>query len=154
MEDLKCKRCGASHYVKRGRVRGLQRYLCKGCGCNFTNTAPRGKPASMKALAILLYSMGNASFGMIGRLLGVSDVAVLKWVRAEAQSIPEPKVESDLLVVTLDEMWHYVQKKQISSGFGEHMILFSGEPWPGLQVVVTMQPVSDCLIKSISWEKL
>ena len=66
----------------------------------------------MKALAILLYSMGNASFGMIGRLLGVSDVAVLKWVRAEAQSIPEPKVESDLLVVTLDEMWHYVQKNK------------------------------------------
>ena len=58
----------------------------------------------MKALAILLYSMGNASFWMIGRLLGVSDVAVLKWVRAEAQSIPEPEVDSDLVVVTLDEM--------------------------------------------------
>ena len=153
MEDLKCKRCGASRYVKRGKVRGLQRYLCKECGCNFTNTAARGKPASMKALAILLYSMGNASFGMIGRLLGVSDVAVLKWVRAEAQSIPEPKVDSDLLVVTLDEMWHYVQKKRTSSGFGEHMILFSGEPWPGLQVVVMMQPASDCWIKSISKEK-
>ena len=81
-------------------------------GCNFTKTAPRGKPASMKALATLLYSMGNASFGMIGRLLGVSDVAVLKWVRAEAQSVSEPKMESDLLVVTLDEMWHYVQKNK------------------------------------------
>ena len=56
--------------------------------------------------------MGNASFGIIDRLLGVSDVAVLKWVRAEARSIPEPKVESDLLVVTLDEMWHYVQKNK------------------------------------------
>ena len=66
----------------------------------------------MKALAISLYSMGNASFGMIRRLLGVSDVAVLKkkWVRAEAQSITGPEVDSDLVVVTLDEMWHYVQK--------------------------------------------
>ena len=153
MEDLKCKRCGASRYVKRGKVRGLQRYLCKECGCNFTDTAQRGKPASMKALAILLYSMGNASFGMIGRLLGVSDVAVLKWVRAEAQSIPEPKVDSDLVVVTLDEMWHYVQKKLTNSGSGEHMILFSGEPWPGLQVVVMMQPASDCLIKSTPRER-
>jgi hypothetical protein len=33
----------------------------------------------MKALAVLLYGMGNMSFSMIGRLLGVSDVAVLKW---------------------------------------------------------------------------
>ena len=32
----------------------------------------------MKALAVLLYGMGTMSFGMIGRLLGVSDVAALR----------------------------------------------------------------------------
>ena len=42
-------------------------------------TPPRGKPAAMKALAVLLYAMGNVSFGSIARLLGVSDVAVLNW---------------------------------------------------------------------------
>jgi hypothetical protein len=57
-------------YVKNGVVRGLQRYRCKGCGCNFTATKPRGKPPAMKALAVLLYAMGNASFGMIARFLG------------------------------------------------------------------------------------
>ena len=91
---------------------------------------------------------------MIGCLLGVSDVTVLKWVRAEPQSIPEPKVDSDLVVVTLDDMWHITCKKKLTkSGSGEHMILLSGELLLGLQVTVMMQPVSDCLIKSIPREK-
>ena len=43
----------------------------------------------MKALALLLYGMGNMSFGSIARILKVSDVAVLKWIRAEAAKLPE-----------------------------------------------------------------
>jgi len=49
-------------------------------------TAPRGKPPAMKALASLLYAMGNVSFGSIARILGVSDVAVLNWKRASFPS--------------------------------------------------------------------
>ncbi len=48
---LCCKRCGGLDYVKSGTVRGHQRYRCQGCGCNFTDTPLRGKPAAMKALA-------------------------------------------------------------------------------------------------------
>ena len=69
-------------------------------------TPPRGKPAAMKALALLLYAMGNVGFGYIARLLGVSDVAVLNWVRDEARKLPEPSTKADVVVVTLDEMWH------------------------------------------------
>src|SRR3954470_18066729 len=41
---LRCKRCGSDAHVKNGLMRGQQRYLCKGCGLNFTDTPPRGKP--------------------------------------------------------------------------------------------------------------
>ena len=61
---------------------GRQRYRCKACGRSFTATPPRGKPPAMKALAVLLYALGNVSQGMIAKLLGVSHVAVYKWVRA------------------------------------------------------------------------
>jgi len=54
MTALKCKACQAETYTKNGTVRGLQRYRCKICGCNFTDTPPRGKPAAVKALAVLL----------------------------------------------------------------------------------------------------
>jgi transposase len=53
MGGIACKRCQGTDYVKRGMVRNLQRYQCKTCGCNFTNTPPRGKPPAMKALAVM-----------------------------------------------------------------------------------------------------
>src|ERR1700712_4089599 len=58
---------------------------------------------------------GHMSFGMIGRILGVSDVSVLRWVRAEAEALPEPAVPADVKVLILDEMWHFVKKRQVGS---------------------------------------
>ena len=55
---LCCKRCGSDEHVKNGRMRGQQRYLCKGCGLNFTDTPARGKPLALKAAAVLLYVSG------------------------------------------------------------------------------------------------
>jgi hypothetical protein len=73
-------------------------------------TPPRGKPPAMKALALLLYAMGNMSFCAIARILGVSDVAVLSWVRDEARQLPEPSTKAEVVVVALDEMWHLVKQ--------------------------------------------
>ncbi len=108
-DGLCCKRCGGSDYARSGVVRGHQRYRCRTCGCHFTDTPLRGKPPAMKALAVLLYGMGGMSFSMIGRVLGVSDVAVLKWVRAEAAALPEPKVPVAAVTVEIDEMWHFIK---------------------------------------------
>lgn len=55
---LRCKRCGSEEHVKNGLMRNKQRSLCKGCGLNFTNTPPRGKPLALKAAAVLLYVSG------------------------------------------------------------------------------------------------
>ena len=136
---MECKKCHSIHYVKNGIVRGIQRYRCKSCGCNFTNTPKRGKPEAMKALAILLYTLGNASFGMIGKLLKVSNVAVLKWVRKEAISLERPAVPSELKLVQIDEMWHYVNGKKTKFGSGKPLILCQGELSPGLWAAVMME---------------
>ena len=103
MAGVHCKRCGSLAFVRNGIVRGHQRYRCSDCGYDFTDTPPRGKPPAMKALAILLYAMGNASLGMIARLLGVSNVAVLKWVRQEAMTLPEPTTPAEVEIVQIDE---------------------------------------------------
>ena len=150
MSELVCKRCHGTDYVKRGTVRNLQRYQCKACGCNFTNTPPRGKPPGMKALALMLYAMGNMSFCSIARLLGVSDVAVLKWVRNEARRPPEPAVTAETVILTLDEMWHFLKKRLASSGFGARMTLSLAAPSPGCLVAVMTKPVRGSLIKSAS----
>lgn len=139
MPAIFCKRCGATDYCRNGTVRGMARFLCKACKCNFTMTPPRGKSPAIKALAVLLYGMGNMSFGSIGRILGVSDVSVLKWVRATASRLPEPVVPAETKIVMIDEMHHFVKKSQKNYGFGEPLILLDGELSPGVWVGVMMQ---------------
>lgn len=50
------------------------------------------------------------SFSAIDRLLGVSEVAVLKWIRAEAAALPEPQVSAAVVTVGVEGIWHYLKK--------------------------------------------
>ena len=68
---LRCKRCGSEEQVKNGLMRSKQRYRCKACGLNFTDTPARGKPLALKATAVLLYVSG-LSMNRTAKLLGVS----------------------------------------------------------------------------------
>lgn len=153
MSAIICKKCKSEKHIKNGLVRGLQRYRCKDCKCNFTNTGIRGKHPAMKALSIILYSMGNMSYRMIGTLLGLSHVTVYEWIRSEAEKLPVPAIAADVEIVMIDEMWHFIQKKHKNSGFGERIILSSGKPWPGFWVGMMMQPAKDSLITSALKEK-
>ena len=137
--QIKCKKCASTENVKNGFIRGHQRYKCKECSCIYTQTKPRGKPASMKALAVLLYTVGNASFGMISRMLGVSNVAVMKWIKKEAESLPEPSVSKDSTLLQVDEMWHFVNGKKTKFGSGKPMIAIQGEWSPGNWVGVMLE---------------
>jgi transposase len=66
----------------------------------------------MKALAVLLYALGNVSQGMIAKLLGVSHVAVYKWIRAAGEAAPLPEAAPSSGIVQIDEMWHFVDGKK------------------------------------------
>ena len=87
MTELNCKKCTSTLYVKSGHVRGLQRYKCKDCGCQFTATKVRGVNPALKSFAIVLYGYCGVSMGNIARLFKVSTVAVLKWVRSATNNI-------------------------------------------------------------------
>src|SRR5436305_4829121 len=86
---------------------------------------------TMKALAVLLYALGNVSQGMIAELLGVSHVAVYEWVRAAGEEAPAPSTTPEDNVVQIDEMWHVVDGKKTRFGSGGPTTLWHGEPWPG-----------------------
>jgi transposase-like protein len=55
----------------------------------------------LKTLAVLLYGMGNASYRMIARLLGISHVAVYGWIRTEAAKLPEPEMTGETIVLSI-----------------------------------------------------
>jgi len=97
-------------------MRGKQRYRCKGCGLNFTDTPPRGMPLQIKALEVLLYVSG-LSMNRTAKLLGVSTPSVMHWIeRFAKEHAPKIAPEGRAVVVELDEMWHYLKKEQQALG--------------------------------------
>ena len=88
--EVRCKSCGCKDVIKNGIVRGHQRYRCRGCRYNFIQTPRHGVPSAIKSLRLVLYGLCGVSMNKIGKILGVSNVSILKWVRKEAQQIKEP----------------------------------------------------------------
>ena len=140
---LRCKRCGSEEHVKNGLMRGQQRYLCKGCGLNFTDTPARGKPLALKAAAVLLYISG-LSMNRTAKLLGVSTPTVQAWLEQFAAAYAQkPEPEGRAVVIELDEMWHYLKKSPSrSSGSGRLGIVLQASWWTGIAGVVTKAPAS------------
>ena len=141
---LRCKRCGSEEQVKNGRMRGQQRYLCKDCGLNFTNTPARGKPLALKAAAVLLYVSG-LSMNRTAKILGVSTPTVMAWLEQFAKAYAQkPEPEGRAVVIELDEMWHYLKKSPTSYGSGRLGIVLQGGYWTGNAAVVTLLRSSAC----------
>lgn len=116
---FKCKKCSSSSYIKSGYIRGYQRYRCKACNCQFTDTKPRGVDPVLKKLAVVLYAHCGVSMLGIAKLFQVSAVAVLKWIRQYADTLSESKEMHKADVVQIDEMWHFVNGKKTKFGSGE-----------------------------------
>jgi transposase-like protein len=95
-------------------MRGKQRYRCRTCGLNFTDTPPRGMPLAMEVTAVLLYLSG-LSMNRTARLLGVSTPSVMAWIEQFAKAYAQ-EPEGRALVVELDEVWHYLKKGQQALG--------------------------------------
>jgi len=95
--------------------------------------------AVKKALAVILYSLGKASSGMLGKLFGHSRALTYRWIAAEAAKLPEPVVGNDIQEMEFDEMWHFIGSKKTSYGSSRPWIVAHGELLPGLQAVVMLQ---------------
>ena len=139
---LACKGCSGTDHTKNGLARGKQRYRCKACGLNFTDTPPRGMPLRLKVEAVLLYVSG-LSMNRTARLLGVSTPTVQAWIERFAQVYAQkPEPEGRAAVVELDEMWHYLKKSRTSSGCGRLGIVLRDGSSTGSWAVVTPPPSS------------
>lgn len=121
-EKPDCPKCNSSRIIKNGTVSGKQRYLCKECGLQFTRTSSRGRPATEKALAVTLYTLG-LSLNTIARLFHVSTPAVLRWVRHFTEKTYEKPQPAEAVIIELDEMWHYIKSKKTNFGYGNSTVV-------------------------------
>ena len=146
----KCKKCESQHVTKNGFVRSKQRYRCKACGYNFITGDGRVNPdtAVKRAFAVLLYSIGKASYGFIAKLFDVSPSTVQRWLESEAARVPEPEIPETIREIAFDEMWHFIGSKKTNVGFSKQFLVKQAALSPGLSVVVMLRHSSDYTKKS------
>lgn len=132
---LSCKKCSSYNYSKSGHIRGLQRYVCKDCGYQFTLTKPRGVNPGLRKLGVLLYAHFGVSLSGVARLCKVSVQAVVKWIKAASDELEEPR-ENSAEVIQVDEMWHFVNGKKTRYGSGERFAGYHAVLLDGTSVIV------------------
>ena len=116
---MRCSKCNSTKRVKNGILKGVQRYRCKDCGYNYTVEKRSGeysKATKRKALQLYLEGLG---FRSIGRILGVSNVSVLNWIRSFGEKVKELQAsDTSIKFAELDEMHSYIGNKKTIVGFG------------------------------------
>src|SRR4051794_11255540 len=111
--DKICPYCRSQHLIKNGSAYGVPKWKCKDCGRQTSFKPPRGEPLWKKETAVLLYTLG-LSMNAIAKQLGVSTPSILNWIRAHAATHaprPQPEPGESVVVMELDELWHFLQKK-------------------------------------------
>jgi len=133
---MNCSKCNCSNSVKSGKINGRQRYKCKECGRNYTvSIKSTAKPKSVKKQALHLYLEG-LGFRSIGRILGVSNVSVLNWIRDFGEKVQElHSTSQNIEIVEVDEMHTYVSSKKTSVGYG--LLLIDMEKGSSISLLAT-----------------
>ena len=130
MEKKKCPKCSFEGSVKRGFVRGLQRYQCKKCGYLYT-VMKLGKSIErslvIRSLQFYLEGMG---FRAIERMVGVSHVSVINWVKKYGKDLSFLRAEDQRCKeVEVDELHSYVGDKKTKYGSGVLLVGRSNKCW-------------------------
>ncbi len=89
MASPKCPKCDSIEVAKNGIIKERQRFRCKKCAYNFTvDKIGKGISSYYVIKALQLYIEG-VSFREIERLLGVSHVSVMNWVKKYQIKMPD-----------------------------------------------------------------
>jgi transposase-like protein len=113
-----CPKCKSTERVKNGHAKGRPRYRCKECKYDYTvMEKSTAIPVAQKRLALQLYLEG-LGFNSIGRMLNVSHVAVMNWVKKYGRLAEELRSDQEIEIIEMDEMHSYIGSKKTIYGYG------------------------------------
>ena len=138
---MECSRCNSSRNFKYGHIHGLQRYKCKDCGRSFTVALKStAKPESLKRQALQMYLEG-LGFSSIGRILHVSHVSVLNWIRKYGREVDTIRNDKPISVMELDELHTYLGHKKTTGEFGLALVEMRDNTLISLSATEGQKPV-------------
>ena len=119
MKHPKCPRCDSENLVKSGVVKDRQRFKCKNCNYYFT-VSKLGKQVDNHTVikALQLYIEG-ISYREIERLLGISHVSVMNWVKKYGVKAPKnTEYRPTYKILTHSELADLLTDKDFLQGSG------------------------------------
>ena len=116
---LSCPRCNGVHIVKSGIVNKRQRYKCKNCNYFFTVQKLGKKIDDYYVTKALQLYVEGVSYREIERLLGISHVSVMNWVKSYRIKRPvNKKYHPTYKILNHEELVRFYQDKNNLAGAG------------------------------------
>ena len=114
-----CPNCSSESYIKSGIVNNRQRFKCKKCGYYFSvNKLGKQIDDYYVNKALQLYLEG-LTYREIERILGISHVTILNWVKKYNIKRPSnTNYHPTYKILNANELALYFQKKENLSGAG------------------------------------
>lgn len=114
-----CPRCDCELVVKSGVVNQRQRYKCKKCAYFFTVTKQGKKIDDYYVIKALQLYIEGVSYREIERILGISHVSVMNWVKKYRIKSPENKAyRPTYQILNHKELMHFFSNQQELKGAG------------------------------------
>jgi transposase-like protein len=142
---LKCKNCESTNFTKSGKVNNKPRFHCKTCGCHFTEGDGRTNEqvAIKKALCVILYASGKASFRTFAKIFNTSPSLTYRWIVEAGCSQRNQETHGEIGQMEFNNIWDYIKTKAPSFEASKPLSVVSGELWPGYSTIVLLQQLDD-----------
>lgn len=119
MADTICPKCNSNRIVKSGIIAEKQRFKCKNCNYFFTVDKVGKRIDSYYVTKALQLYIEGLSYREIERLLGVSHVSIMNWVKQYGLIKPaNSQYHPTYRILTHAELLEYFKDKEHLSGAG------------------------------------
>lgn len=114
-----CPNCSSNSYIKSGIVNQRQRYKCKDCNYYFSVDKIGKKIDDYYVNKALQLYLEGLTYREIERILGISHVTILNWVKKYNIKRPSnSNYHPTYKILNSEELGKYFQKKENLSGAG------------------------------------
>jgi transposase-like protein len=114
-----CPKCDTTEATKSGVVGGRQRFKCRNCGYHFSVAKVGREINSYYVIKALQLYVEGVSYREIERLLGVSHVSVMNWVKKYGVKAPrQTDYHPTYKILNHKELAEFFQDPQQLKGTG------------------------------------
>jgi len=119
MSVKNCPNCLSNKYIKSGIIKNKQRYKCKSCGYFFTVNKIGKKIDDYYVNKALQLYLEGLSYREIERILGISHVSIMNWVKKYQLKRPyNANYHTSYKILNAAELSSYFQNVENLSGAG------------------------------------